>query len=43
MSISTACYIHIRIRRVSIHSILTMIETEIRGRRNSAKESIVIL
>ena len=30
-------------KRMSIHSILTMIENQIRGRRSSAKESIVIL
>ena len=42
MPISTTWYIHIRIRRVSIHSILTMIENQIRGGRSSAKESIVI-
>ena len=30
-------------KRMSIHSILTMIENQIRGRRSSAKESIVFL
>ena len=41
MSINTTCYIHIRTRRVGIHSILTMNKNSIRGTKSSGKESMI--